>query len=287
MSSHCHRTIQSSDPATAGSENGFAFIAQHPIYAQAEVSTGAVSTSRTARRMRRPGKRRGRNGRSLMKVARPGFWTTSLWFYLLPLGQQHVFGSWTFWLGCFYVTFPLGLLIYGWNDLVDAETDRLNPRKGNFLFGARPDDAQLAALARAHLPRPTAVRVLLRLAGRPEGARLARRVDAFHGGLQLAAARFQGPPALRRAQPGRLSARVRAQFLAQPRAATPLADVPVRRAVCHALASFRGNHGRGTRPARGTTHDGHDHRRGPGERLSSRRCWRRRARWCSGVSATR
>ncbi len=81
-----------------------------------------------------------------IKVSRPGFWTTSIWFYLLPLGQRHVFGSWTFWLGLLYVTFPLGLFIYGWNDLVDAETDRLNPRKGTFLFGARPDDAQLAAL---------------------------------------------------------------------------------------------------------------------------------------------
>lgn len=69
-----------------------------------------------------------------------------MWFYLLPLGRQHVFGQWTFWLGLIYVTFPLGLLIYGWNDYVDTETDRLNPRKGTFLFGARPDDAQLSAL---------------------------------------------------------------------------------------------------------------------------------------------
>ena len=98
----------------------------------------------------------GRQALFLVKVARPGFWTTSLWFYLLPLGQRHVFASWTFWLGFVYVMFPLGLLIYGWNDLVDAETDRLNPRKGTFLFGARPDDAQLAALpwsiARVELP---------------------------------------------------------------------------------------------------------------------------------------
>ena len=82
----------------------------------------------------------------LVKVARPGFWTTSIWFYLLPLGQRRVFGGWTFWLGMVYVTLPLGLLIYGWNDLVDAETDRHNPRKGTFLFGARGNDTQLAAL---------------------------------------------------------------------------------------------------------------------------------------------
>ncbi len=82
----------------------------------------------------------------LVKVARPGFWTTSIWFYLLPLGHRLVFGEWPFWLGLIYVTLPLGLLIYGWNDLVDAENDRHNPRKGTFLFGARGNDAQLAAL---------------------------------------------------------------------------------------------------------------------------------------------
>ncbi|MEA3212932.1 MAG: hypothetical protein QOE70_5989 [Chthoniobacter sp.] len=84
----------------------------------------------------------------LLKAARPGFWSTSVWFYLLPLGAQWVFGDWRFWVGLFYVTFPLGLLIYGCNDLVDRETDRLNPRKDSFLFGARPTEAQLTALPR-------------------------------------------------------------------------------------------------------------------------------------------
>lgn len=82
----------------------------------------------------------------LIKTARPGFWSTSVWFYLLPLGGQQVFGDGRFWLGLAYVTLPFGLLIYGCNDLVDRETDRLNPRKDTFLFGARPDDAQRAAL---------------------------------------------------------------------------------------------------------------------------------------------
>jgi hypothetical protein len=31
--------------------------------------------------------------RFLVKVARPGFWPTTTWFYLLPLGQRFVFGS--------------------------------------------------------------------------------------------------------------------------------------------------------------------------------------------------
>ena len=31
---------------------------------------------------------------------------------MLPLGQRHVFSSGVFWLGLFYVCFPLGLLLY-------------------------------------------------------------------------------------------------------------------------------------------------------------------------------
>jgi 4-hydroxybenzoate polyprenyltransferase len=97
-----------------------------------------------------------RNLTFLIKAARPGFWITSIWFYLLPLGGRNVFASYGFWLGLVYVTFPLGVFIYGWNDCVDAETDRLNPRKDSYLFGARGTAAQLARLpwwiAAAQLP---------------------------------------------------------------------------------------------------------------------------------------
>jgi 4-hydroxybenzoate polyprenyltransferase len=82
----------------------------------------------------------------LVKVSRPGLWATSAWFYLLPLGRRDVFHSPNFWLGLLYVTLPLGFIIYGWNDLVDEETDRLNPRKGTFLFGARGTRQQLASM---------------------------------------------------------------------------------------------------------------------------------------------
>jgi 4-hydroxybenzoate polyprenyltransferase len=82
----------------------------------------------------------------IVKVARPGFWLTSIWFYMLPLGGRNVFGTFPFWLGLIYVTFPLGFVLYGWNDLVDYESDRFNPRKGTFLFGARGTPSQLAVL---------------------------------------------------------------------------------------------------------------------------------------------
>jgi len=65
---------------------------------------------------------------------------------MLPLGGRHVFSSVSFWLGMVYVTFPMGLLLYGWNDYVDFEVDRVNPRKGSFLFGARGSMEQLRKL---------------------------------------------------------------------------------------------------------------------------------------------
>ncbi len=82
----------------------------------------------------------------VVKAARPGFWLTSIWFYLVPAGGRNVFHQPEFWLGLFYVTFPLGLLIYGWNDIVDFEVDRFNPRKGTYLFGARGTPERLARL---------------------------------------------------------------------------------------------------------------------------------------------
>ena len=82
----------------------------------------------------------------VVKASRPGLWATAVWFYLLPLGHRHVFHSPGFWLGLIYVTLPLGLIIYGWNDVADADIDRFNPRKGTFLFGARGSHDQLARL---------------------------------------------------------------------------------------------------------------------------------------------
>ena len=86
----------------------------------------------------------------------PGFWLTAGWFYLFPLGRSHLWQTPHFWFGLFFVMFPFGLFIYGWNDLMDAEVDRLNPRKGSFLFGPKATDEELRKLpwmiACVHLP---------------------------------------------------------------------------------------------------------------------------------------
>jgi 4-hydroxybenzoate polyprenyltransferase len=82
----------------------------------------------------------------LLQVSRPGLWSTTALFYLMPLGHADIFRSGKLWLGLFFVLFPLGFLLYGVNDIVDAETDSLNPRKGTFMFGSRGAREQLAAL---------------------------------------------------------------------------------------------------------------------------------------------
>jgi 4-hydroxybenzoate polyprenyltransferase len=82
----------------------------------------------------------------LLQVSRPGLWSTTAMFYLMPLGHADLLHSGKLWLGLFFVLFPLGFLLYGVNDIADAEADRLNPRKGTFLFGSRGTREQLAAL---------------------------------------------------------------------------------------------------------------------------------------------
>ena len=133
--------------------------------------------------------------RFLLKVSRPGFWLTSIWFFLLPLGQREVFGSGPFWLGIIYVTFPLGMLIYGWNDLVDRETDRLNPRKDTFLFGARPTPAQMRRLPLAiALVQAPFVAAFVWLLG--------WKALAWFAALAAATALYNGPGAGLKARPG-------------------------------------------------------------------------------------
>jgi len=82
----------------------------------------------------------------LTQVARPGLWTTTALFYLMPLAHGTFARAWIFWIGLFYVLVPLGLVLYGVNDIVDADADIYNPRKGTFLFGSLGAKKQLASL---------------------------------------------------------------------------------------------------------------------------------------------
>ncbi|MEM9399091.1 MAG: UbiA family prenyltransferase [Verrucomicrobiota bacterium] len=91
-----------------------------------------------------------------LKVSRPGLWFATIWLYLLPTSQMNIWQSIPFWFGFIYCCFPLNFLIYGWNDIVDFEIDTKNPRKDNFLFGARGSKEQLA-----HLWKPIVISQLI------------------------------------------------------------------------------------------------------------------------------
>lgn len=83
----------------------------------------------------------------LLRVSRPVFWSTTIWFYLLPLaGRPELLGTGPFWLGLLYHTLPFGLLLYGWNDFGDRVVDRLNPRKEDGIYGGRASDQELDRL---------------------------------------------------------------------------------------------------------------------------------------------
>ncbi len=84
-----------------------------------------------------------------LKVSRPGLWFATVWLYLLPTSQvDTIWTSIPFWIGLVYVTFPLNFMVYGWNDMVDIDTDQFNPRKDSFWFGAKGTPEQLQNLWR-------------------------------------------------------------------------------------------------------------------------------------------
>lgn len=79
-----------------------------------------------------------------IKISRPGLWFPTLWIYMVPFQLETRFWEdYIFWIGLFFVTFPLNYLVYGLNDYNDVEADGINKRKGNFIFGAKNTKQQL------------------------------------------------------------------------------------------------------------------------------------------------
>lgn len=82
-----------------------------------------------------------------LKISRPGLWFPTIWIYLVPFADKDNFWeSLPFWIGIVFVTFPLNYLVYGLNDFNDVHADAVNPRKGNYLFGARASKERLKFL---------------------------------------------------------------------------------------------------------------------------------------------
>lgn len=88
----------------------------------------------------------------LLRVSRAGLIASHLWVYLVPAIEDGLQATRSFWVGLTYVTVPLGLLIYGWNDFFDWDVDHISPRKrprsGAAAFGPSLTPAQLASLPR-------------------------------------------------------------------------------------------------------------------------------------------
>ncbi len=85
-----------------------------------------------------------RNVLTDLKISRPGLWFPTIWIYLVPFHLEDKFWEQIpFWIGLLFVTFPLNYLVYGLNDYNDISSDKINDRKGNFLFGAKASEAFL------------------------------------------------------------------------------------------------------------------------------------------------
>lgn len=79
-----------------------------------------------------------------IKISRPGLWFPTIWIYLVPFSLATNFWEQSaFWIGLVFVTFPLNYLVYGLNDCNDIASDKVNDRKGNFLFGAKASQTHL------------------------------------------------------------------------------------------------------------------------------------------------
>jgi 4-hydroxybenzoate polyprenyltransferase len=96
----------------------------------------------------------------VIKVSRIGLIASHLWVFLLPAALAGEVPGIDFWIGAVYVTVPLGMLIYGWNDFRDADVDAISRRKkGSVMakfFGHRLGPAKRALLpayiVALHLP---------------------------------------------------------------------------------------------------------------------------------------
>jgi len=86
----------------------------------------------------------------ILQVSRPGCYQFTVWFYMLPFTPSMLRTA-PFWIGLFYVTVPMNLLVYAGNDIMDVATDAVNPRKGGAWFGARAGRMDLYHLCRVGL----------------------------------------------------------------------------------------------------------------------------------------
>ncbi|KAF4693288.1 hypothetical protein FOZ63_023921 [Perkinsus olseni] len=82
-----------------------------------------------------------------LKLSRPIIWIIILPYYLFPLGGRlDLLATWRFWLGLLYFTFPVNIMMFGINDMADADVDKHNPRKFLKYYGNQATDSDLVGL---------------------------------------------------------------------------------------------------------------------------------------------
>ncbi|MEJ7729213.1 MAG: UbiA family prenyltransferase [Polyangiaceae bacterium] len=78
-------------------------------------------------------------------MSRPAGWLIALGIYRVGMAYGQARESTRASLIAAALTLPFGLVLFGWNDLADAASDRDNPRKGTWLHGARVDASNAGA----------------------------------------------------------------------------------------------------------------------------------------------
>lgn len=98
------------------------------------------------------GRRRWLSAWEVIKVSRIGLMASHLWIFLLPPSLAGELPGADFWIGAIYVTVPLGMLIYGWNDFRDADVDAISRRKKKASPAAKFFGYRLSPVRRKLLP---------------------------------------------------------------------------------------------------------------------------------------
>lgn len=85
----------------------------------------------------------------LAVVSRPGAWVPAALVYAGAITISHTdAATWSAWAGLVFVTMPMGLIVFGINDIADIRSDALNDRKGG-AWGAVVRTAERRVLAGA------------------------------------------------------------------------------------------------------------------------------------------
>ncbi len=69
----------------------------------------------------------------LTLISRPLVWFPAIAVYLGGVLMGDSSWTWAAWLGLAFVTFPMGIIVYGVNDIADRESDAQNPLKGGAM----------------------------------------------------------------------------------------------------------------------------------------------------------